>query len=45
MLLAFVLLLSVNGQIEILDYNLSGSDCVERMIELQNPNLSCEFQQ
>jgi len=45
MLLAFALLLNVNGQIEILDYNLSGSDCVERMIELQNLNLSCEFQQ
>ena len=29
---------------EIVDYNLSGTDCVERMIYFQNENLSCHFQ-
>ena len=44
MLFAFMLVLTVNGETEIVDYNLSGTDCVERMIELQDTNLSCHFQ-
>ena len=44
MLLAFMLILNVNGELEIVDFTLSGNDCVEKMIELQDTNLSCHFQ-
>ena len=44
MLFVFMLVLNVNGETEIVDYNLSGTDCVERMIYFQNENLSCHFQ-
>ena len=44
MLFAFMLVLTVDGETEIVDYNLSGTDCVERMIYFQNENLSCHFQ-
>ena len=39
MLFVFMLVLNVNGETEIVDYNLSGTDCVERMIYFQNENL------
>ena len=44
MLLAFVLMLNVNGEFKIIDHNLSGQDCVEKMLTWQNENLSCHFQ-
>ena len=44
MLLVFMLVLNVNGEIEVVDYNLSGTDCVEKMLTWQNENLSCHFQ-
>ena len=44
MLLDFVLMLNVNGEFEIIDHNLSGQDCVEKMLTWQNENLSCHFQ-
>ena len=44
MLFVFMLVLTVNGEMEVVDYNLSGQDCIERMIYFQKENLSCHFQ-